>query len=117
MIKRRDLRRLLLALCSLLGVPLYSGCERRAPSPDECVQFAELRYGIRLEDIVQLPPAKADFDQLVSLCLLVPMDRRVIECAKARQQPLDCLRSIQPDLYADRQFDFALRPSWRLKRF
>ena len=39
------------------------------------MHFAELRYGVGLEELVQAGAAKATFDRLVATCLEVPFEQ------------------------------------------
>ena len=109
------LRRLprLARLSALIVVGVTSGCARRAPSPDECVVFAEMTFGHRFEAIVQEHRAKAVFDRLVSTCLTAPFDRRVFACTNETRAPMDCLRRIQPELFGDQRIDISLPRSGR----
>jgi hypothetical protein len=100
-----------------LGMAVWCGCSRRAPSPEQCVQFTEMTFGVQLDDIAMAAGAKATFDRLVVTCLTAPFDRRVFDCAQASHQPMECLRRIQPDLFGDQQFDFALKRDFSRERF
>lgn len=117
MAQNRKHRRRIALLMTSVSLATIGGCARRAPSAEQCVHFAELRYGVGLEELVQAGAAKATFDRLVATCLEVPFEQKVIDCAQASHQPMDCLRRIQPDLFGDTTFDFALRSDWPRERF
>lgn len=105
---RLHLRRLVWTMCLGLATFSLSSCSRRAPGPDECVYFAEMTFGHKLEVIVQDSRAKGVFDRLVTTCLTAPFDRRVFVCSRDTHAPMDCLRRFQPDLFSDQGIDFAL---------
>lgn len=75
-------------------------CSRRAPGPDECVAFAEVRFGHDFQTIATNPEVKAVFDQLVITCLTASFDRRVFVCTSESHAPMECLRRYEPELFA-----------------
>jgi len=64
-----------------LLLALVSGCERRAPGPDECLRFAEAWFP-RREPVSARKPVAADqdFDEMVRRCLTEPYDRTLVDC-------------------------------------
>lgn len=68
-------------LCLVLAGCL--GCERKAPGPEECLQFADVwMRGERPERRPQLALEHA-FDELVVRCLTEPYDRELVSCVVA----------------------------------
>ena len=77
------------ALCLGLGADL--GCERRAPGPHECHDFARRALGIP-EQMQHLPPRfKAVVDDLTLQCLTTPFDRELLGCVDAGRGGRQCL--------------------------
>jgi hypothetical protein len=60
-----------------------SGCQRKAPGPDECLQFAEAFVGMARDDERSTLRVEAEIDEVVQLCLTVPYDRELIACAQS----------------------------------
>ncbi len=81
-----------LALLGLLTVGL-SGCQRKAPGPEECVLFAHVSYGLPQVGRVQSPGLKSKIDDLTRECLLTPYDRELLECTLQGGSPRACMRA------------------------
>jgi hypothetical protein len=73
------------------------GCDRKAPGPVECSEFAEAFVGYSREDEHTTPREQAELDDMTHLCLTVPFDRALIACARNTRQPRACF-----DLYKQR---------------
>jgi hypothetical protein len=73
------------------------GCDRKAPGPVECSEFAEAFVGYSREDEHTTPRGQAELDDMTHLCLTVPFDRALIACARSTHQPRACF-----DLYKQR---------------
>ena len=73
----------LLAACLL-------GCERKAPGPVECSQFAESFVGVARNDERASLAAQSAIDEVTQLCLTVPYDRTLIACAQATGRARAC---------------------------
>ena len=69
-----------LSLAALLASATCLGCQRKAPGPEECLQFADVwMRAERPERYSQLAVENA-FDQLVVRCLTEPYDRELVSC-------------------------------------
>lgn len=74
-----------------LSVLLVSGCERKAPSTDECLGFAMRRLGINDERLLSFPAFKDKVNEVVIKCLTTPYDKELISCVKLRSATQSCL--------------------------
>jgi len=85
---RRSARRLLalIALSSLLA----AGCERKAPGPAECAEYAQAFVGVARDDETTTPHQQAAIDDVTQLCLTTPFDRELIACAQTTHRPRAC---------------------------
>jgi len=85
---RRSARRrlTLLALFALLS----AGCERKAPGPVECAEYAQAFVGVARDDETTTPHQQAAIDDVTQLCLTTPFDRELITCAQATRRPRAC---------------------------
>jgi hypothetical protein len=86
-----------------------TGCQRRAPGPDECVKFAEMTFGHSFESLIDYADEKSAFDKLVNTCLTAPFNRQVFVCADESRAPMACLRRVHPELFSNRDVDFAIK--------
>lgn len=70
---------------------LASACERKAPSPEECLDFA--MHGLRINDerLLTVPAVKDKVDEVVIKCLTTPYDKELIGCVKLRPTAHSCL--------------------------
>ena len=80
--------------CSVL---IVLGCDRKAPGPVECGEFAEAFVGYSREDEHTTAREQAELDDMTHLCLTVPFDRTLIACARNTRQPRACF-----DVYKQR---------------
>lgn len=97
---RRGLWRGLHIAVSAAAALVLVACSRRAPGPDECVAFAEMRFGHDFQTLAASPELKSLFDQLVITCLTASFDRRVFVCSTESRAPMECLRRYEPELFA-----------------
>jgi hypothetical protein len=85
----------------LVGLGLLSltlaGCERKAPGPVECSEFAEEFVQHARDDARTTPSQEADIDTVTQLCLTVPYDRELIACAQSTHRARACF-----DVYKQR---------------
>ena len=65
---------------SWLLAGLALACERKAPGPDECLQFAYHALGVRREEQLRSPDLKERVDTLTTRCLTTPYDRQLLQC-------------------------------------
>jgi hypothetical protein len=84
---RRSARRLL-ALLALSSLAV--GCERKAPGPVECAEYAEAFVGVARDDEATTPHQQAAIDDVTQLCLTTPFDRELITCAQTTRRPRAC---------------------------
>jgi len=80
---------LALALVGMLGGGL-SGCQRKAPGPDECLAFAKIWLQQRKFEAALARGPDEVFDELVLRCLTEPYDRALVECVISKQRPESC---------------------------
>ena len=67
------------------------GCERKAPGPQECHDFALQALGIP-EGVKRLPPHfKAAVDELTVRCITTPYDRQLLRCVEEGRGSRRCL--------------------------
>jgi hypothetical protein len=77
-------------LAGLLALQ-FLGCERKAPSPEECLGFAMRSLGINDERLLTVPRYKSPVDDIVVECLTTPYDKELIRCVKLRSTKKTCL--------------------------
>ena len=77
---------------ALLASVLFSlGCERKAPSPEECLDFAMLGLPGNDRRLLAVPELKERIDEVVVRCLTTPFDKELIKCMKVRHASKSCL--------------------------
>jgi hypothetical protein len=74
-----------LIVCSL------SACERKAPSPEQCQEFAMRGLGIKDQRQLDLATVKDRFDAVVVKCLTTPYDKELLRCIQARSAAKSCI--------------------------
>jgi hypothetical protein len=86
---------------AVLGVALASfamlACERKAPGPSECADYAEAFVRDALYDEPLTPEIQSKIDAVTQLCLTTPYDRDLIACAQSTKRARACF-----DLYKQR---------------
>jgi hypothetical protein len=70
-----------------------TGCQRKAPGPEECVLFAHVSYGVPSVGRVQSAGLRNQIDELTRECLLTPYDRELIACTLEGGSPRACMRA------------------------
>ncbi len=70
---------------------LGAACERKAPSPEECLDFAMRGLRINDERLLAVPAVKDKVDEVVIKCLTTPYDKELIGCVKLRSTTRSCL--------------------------
>jgi hypothetical protein len=73
------------------------GCDRKAPGPTECTEFAEAFLGYSRNDERITLREQAEIDEVTQLCLTVPYDRDLIACSRSTHRARACF-----DLYKQR---------------
>ena len=77
-------RKLVLALALSLSAAAASGCERKAPGPEECARFADLlvrgKYAAFGDLGLITPSMLAKIDSVTQSCLTEPYDRELLDC-------------------------------------
>ena len=73
-----------------LALAALTGCQRKAPGPDECVAFAKVWVQRRHADTERSLAAADPFDELVRDCLTKPYDRALVECVINGKAPERC---------------------------
>lgn len=79
------------ARLGLLWLLLVPACERKAPSPEECLDFAMRGLRINDERLLAVPAVKDKVDEVVIKCLTTPYDKELIGCVKLRPTAHSCL--------------------------
>ncbi len=74
-----------------LLIILVPACERKAPSPEECLEFAMRGLHINDERALVVPFIKDKVDAVVVKCLTTPYDKQLIGCARLRPTVDSCL--------------------------
>jgi len=69
-----------------------TGCQRKAPGPEECAQFAEAVVGAGR---YVTPVIAAQIERQTQECLTRPYDRELLQCVLLTRQAEACLRSFQ----------------------
>ncbi len=64
-------------LATSLALP---SCQRKAPGPAECLQFAYRVHGVTHGKDVRLARVRAEVDELTRECLVTPYDREYLRC-------------------------------------
>ncbi len=87
--------------CVLVLLATLGGCARKAPGPEECVQFTESWFGIDRERVLLDPALSKHFDQKIHDCLTRPYDRELVECVMNRGDNRRCERAYERRLLLD----------------
>ena len=66
-------------------------CERKAPSPNECLDYAMLTLHINDQRLLAVAEVKDRVDSIVVKCLTTPFDKELIACTKRRAGSSSCL--------------------------
>jgi hypothetical protein len=67
------------------------GCERKAPSQQECFDYAMLTLRINDPRLLAVPAVADKLDEVVVKCLTTPFDKQLIQCVKTRSSARSCL--------------------------
>jgi hypothetical protein len=75
---------------ALLFAFALNGCERKAPGPAECIEFADVALGavVRRGEPLQIVEFKRD--ELIRQCLTTPFDRRMLACVERTREYRAC---------------------------
>jgi hypothetical protein len=84
------------AALAFAGLTLL-GCDRKAPGPTECTEFAEAFLGYSRSDEHVTFREQAEIDEVTQLCLTAPYDRNLIACARSTHRARACF-----DVYKER---------------
>ena len=76
---------------TLLGFTL-TGCQRKAPGPEECARFAEAVVGAGR---YITPVIAAQIETQTQECLTRPYDRELLRCVLLTRQARPCLASFR----------------------
>jgi len=84
-----------LALLISCAVAL-AGCQRKAPGPRECHEFALRATGVSSEALVRADPRlRLVVDELTLRCLTTPYDRELLACAGGPADLRACFAAFQ----------------------
>jgi len=75
----------------LCVVALLPSCERKAPSQEQCLDFAMRTLRITDPRLLAVPAVSEKLDELVVKCLTIPYDKQLIECVKTRSSARSCI--------------------------
>jgi hypothetical protein len=89
--KARKLARALVHAGALGALLLAGGCQRKAPGPEECREFALHAYGLRSEEEIQHEATLEQVDDLTTECLVTPYDRELLACVEQGMPTGRCL--------------------------
>lgn len=78
-------------LGGLLALFALSGCQRKAPGPEACRDFALRAYGLRSEDDIRTEGTLDEVDELTTECLVTPYDRELLACIERGEATAHCL--------------------------
>jgi hypothetical protein len=71
------------------------GCARKAPGPEECVEFTESWFGVDRESVLRRPALSQHFDEKIRDCLTKPYDRELVECVTTGADKRRCERAYE----------------------
>jgi len=75
-------------LCVVAPLP---SCERKAPSQEQCLDFAMRTLRIADARLLAVPAVSDKLDELVIKCLTTPYDKQLLECVKTRGSTRSCI--------------------------
>jgi hypothetical protein len=78
----------------LLAV-LPIACQRKAPGPDECRQFAYDALGVQRAEQLRSPDVRERIDTLTTRCLTTPYDRELVQCVARTGRARACTLSFE----------------------
>jgi hypothetical protein len=81
----------LVCVTMLCVVALLPGCERKAPSQEQCLDFAMRALRITDPRLLAVPAVSDKLDELVVKCLTTPYDKKLLECIKTRSNSRSCV--------------------------
>jgi hypothetical protein len=79
-----------LALFTLWALAVGGGCERKAPGPAECREFAYRVLGVTHSRQLTFQGVRARVDELTRQCLVTPFDRELLRCVDLGQSLSRC---------------------------
>ena len=79
----------------LVCLVLAASCQRKAPGPSECREFARKALGIRNQGVLNDPRVRARYDQLTDACLTTPYDRQLVRCVAELGPNQQCFVAFQ----------------------
>jgi hypothetical protein len=74
----------------LVAASSLSGCERKAPGPEECRSFALSAAGVVHRDELAAPRVYDKVEELTRECLTEPYDRELLRCYETTGQARVC---------------------------
>jgi hypothetical protein len=73
-----------------------SACQRKAPGPVECHEFALRAAGVRSESIARVDPRlRRMVEDITVRCLTTPFDRQLLTCARDPADLRPCFAEFQ----------------------
>lgn len=68
-------------LAALLALSA-AACQRKAPGPEECREFAYQAVGVTRAEQLRRPDVRESVDDLTMRCLTTPFDRELLQCVQ-----------------------------------
>jgi hypothetical protein len=85
--------------CSIVlisGALAFASCQRKAPGPSECHEFALRATGVRSGALVRADPRlRLVVEELTLRCLTTPYDRELVACAQGPGDLRGCFAAFQ----------------------
>ena len=73
-----------------LAGPLLLGCDRKAPGPEECSEYARAFVRDPDDDALIAVALQSKIDAITQLCLTTPYDRELIGCTQSTGRARRC---------------------------
>jgi hypothetical protein len=82
-------------VCVLGAAGIWLACERKAPGPEQCYEFALRSLGITDKRLLTVPEVSEKVDVIVTKCLTTPYDKQLLRCVKEGYSPLSCFYAFE----------------------
>jgi hypothetical protein len=79
----------------LIGFGLLAACQRKAPGPDECRNFAHSALGITRPNDLLVPGVADRVGELTRDCLTTPFDRDLLRCVAETGRSRYCMADFE----------------------
>jgi hypothetical protein len=83
-------------LALTLGVlALATACHRKAPGPEECLDFAYRAVGVQSDRELAVPSIAKRVNEITTECLVTPYDRELVACVEQGLGARRCMRDFE----------------------